>query len=32
MSGIYWKQPRFTYSVFGPITNNKERFQKFMKT
>ena len=23
------KQPRFTYSAFGPFTKNKERIQKF---
>ena len=29
MSGMYLKQPEFTYSACGPFTKNKERFQKF---
>ena len=26
------KQPRFTYSAFGPFTKNKERIQIFKET
>ena len=29
---IYLKQPRFTYSVCGPFTKNKERIKSFKKT
>ena len=29
MSGMYLKQPEFTYSACGPFTKNKERFQKY---
>ena len=32
MSEIHLKQPGFTYSVFGPLTKNKERIQKLMQT
>ena len=32
MSGMYLKQPEFTYSACGPFTKNKERFQKFIFT
>ena len=32
MSEMHLKQPGFTYSVFGPLTKNKERIQKFMQT
>ena len=32
MPEIYLKQPRFTYSVCGPVTKNKERIQKFKET
>ena len=26
------RQPRFTYSVYGPFTKNKERIKKFKET
>ena len=29
MQEMHLKQPRFTYSVCGPFTENKERIQKF---
>ena len=29
---MHLKQLRFTYSVCGPFTKNKERIEKFMKT
>ena len=29
---VHLKQPRFTYSAFGPCTKNKERIQKFTET
>ena len=29
MSEMHFKQPQFTYSAFGPFTENKERIQKF---
>ena len=29
---MHLKQPRFTYSAFGPFTENKERIQKFKET
>ena len=32
MPEIYLKQPRFTYSVCGPFTKNKERIQQFKET
>ena len=32
MPEIHLKQPRFTYSVCGPFTKNKERIQKFKET
>ena len=28
----YLKQPRFTYSAYGPFTKSKERIEKFMQT
>ena len=32
MLEIHLKQPRFTYSVYGPFTRNKERNGKFKET
>ena len=32
MPEMYLKQPRFTYSVCGTFTKNKERIQKFKET
>ena len=32
MPEIHLKQPRFTYSVCGPVTKNKERIQNFKET
>ena len=32
MSEIHLRQPRFTYSVCGPFTKNKERIKKFKET
>ena len=32
MSEMHLKQPGFTYSACGPITKNKERIEKFIKT
>ena len=32
MPKIHLRQPRFTYSVCGPFTKNKERIQKFKET
>ena len=29
---MYLKQPRFTYSICGPFTKNKERKKSFKKT
>ena len=29
---MHLEQPRFTYSVCGPFTKNKERIEKFMQT
>ena len=29
---MYLQQPKFTYSVCGPFTKNKERAQKFRET
>ena len=32
MPEIHLRQPRFTYSVCGPFTENKQRIQKFKET
>ena len=32
MPEMHLKQPRFTYSAFGPFTKNKERIQKLKET
>ena len=32
MPEMHLKQPRFTYSVFGPFTKNKEKIQKLKET
>ena len=32
MSEMYLKQPKFTYSTWGPFTKNKKRIQKFTET
>ena len=32
MPGMHLKQPRFTYSAYGPFTKNKENIQKFKET
>ena len=32
MQEMHLKQPRFTYSVCGPFTKNRERIQKFKET
>ena len=32
MAEMHLKQPCFTYSVWGPLTENKERIEKFMQT
>ena len=29
---MHLRQPRFTYSAYGPFTKNKERIQKFQET
>ena len=29
MPGMHLRQPGFTYSAWGPYTNNKEKIQKF---
>ena len=29
---MHLRQPRFTYSAYGPFTKNKERIQKFMQS
>ena len=29
---MHLKQPRFTYSAYGPFTKNKERIKKIMQT
>ena len=29
---MHLRQPQFTYSAYGPFTENKERIQKFKKT
>ena len=29
---LHLRQPGFTYSVCGPFTKSKERFEKFMQT
>ena len=31
MPEMHLKQPRFTYSAFGPYTKNKERIENFMQ-
>ena len=31
-AAIALKQPRFTYSAYGPFTKHRERIQKFRKT
>ena len=28
---MHFKQPKFTYSVCGPFTKNKQRIQRFME-
>ena len=32
MTEMHSKQPRFTYSAYGPFTKNKKRIQKFKET
>ena len=32
MLEMHLKQPEFTYSSCGPLTENKERIQKFKET
>ena len=32
MPEMHLRQPRFTYSAFGPCTKNKERIKKFKET
>ena len=32
MPEMHLSQPGFTYSACGPLTNNKERIQKFKET
>ena len=32
MLDLHLKQPGFNYSACGPLTENKERIQKFMQT
>ena len=32
MPEMHLRQPRFTYSVCGPFTKNKEKIQKFKET
>ena len=32
MPEIHLRRPRFTYSVCGPFTKNRERIQKFKET
>ena len=32
MPEMYLKQPRFTYSPSGTLTQNKERLEKFIQT
>ena len=32
MPRMHLKQPRYTYSICGPFTKNKERIEKFMAT
>ena len=29
---MHLKQPKFTYSTYGPITTNKEKIQTFIET
>ena len=31
MPEMHLKEPEFTYSAFGPFTNNKQRIQTFMQ-
>ena len=32
MPEMHLRQPGFTYNACGPLTKNKERIEKFMKT
>ena len=32
MPELHLRQPGFTYSVFGPFTEHRERIQKFKET
>ena len=32
MPEMHLRQPRFTYSAYGPFTKNKERIEKFMQS
>ena len=32
MPGMHLRQPGFTYCACGPLTKNKERIEKFLKT
>ena len=32
MPEMHLKQPRFTYSVYGPFSKSKKRIEKFMQT
>ena len=32
MPEMHLKQPRFTYSAYGPFTKSKERIRKFRET
>ena len=32
MTETHLRQPEFTYSAYGPFTENKERIQKFKET
>ena len=32
MSEMYLRQPKFTYSAWGPFTKNNKRIQKFTET
>ena len=32
MSEMYLRQPKFTYSAWGPFTKNSKRIQKFTET
>ena len=29
---MHWRQPGFTYSAYGPFTQNKEKIEKSKKT